>query len=97
MTPIPILTGTVSVNGVDRVTNTKELIQGCLNQVPEKGFTYQDIKNRMRIDEKINALKPEDQVLQLEDADFLILKQYVKTMTWTTRSKFIAEFHEQFL
>ena len=69
----------------DRTATTVDLIKLCLNQPPQGGFNYEDLKNRERID---NALE----TMEFEDADFKNLVNYVKAMRWNIRHADILDF-----
>lgn len=102
MKSIPLIkaTETIRINGRETEQNvsTDFLILACLDNLPDKGFTFSDLKSRRRISDVIETIdsKKKD-VIDLEDSDFEVLKQCVLSMRWAVRSKFIEEFCEQFL
>lgn len=71
--------------------NTFHLIEIALNQQPPTGFMYNDIKNRNRIDAAVKKSKNK-KTIELEDADFEILKNLAKVTGWPSRDPFVEEF-----
>ncbi len=72
----------------------KDLIEICLDVLPQGGFTPSDIRERNRIQ---NALdKAGKTKVDFEDADWDSLKKIVKASRWNIRDKEIFEFLEKF-
>lgn len=57
-----------------------------------KGFKYEEIKLLGRIEKAIDAIDKEKNELELELADFNILKEKLKTMTWLVPKKEYVDF-----
>lgn len=70
------------------------LIEACLNQTPQGGFTYEDIKLRQRIE---HACVKGISKFNLEDADHAKLVELVKSMRWLVRSEAIVQFTDDIL
>ena len=80
---------TIEIPGLKQ-PNTLYLIGECLNQVPEKGYSYDDLKNRQRIDAALKEAKPKS--IEFEDNDASNLQTIVKAMRWATRHEDILQF-----
>ena len=78
--------------GEDKKAKTVDLIKICLNQVPQNGYTFDDLRNRERIDKAI-----ENGIIELEDSDFKNLQGYVKTAKWTSRHPDLLDFINEFV
>lgn len=72
----------------------KELIKTALDQTPQGGFSYEDIKERGRID---LAVEKANGVIELEDSDAENLKNIVKGARWAIRATEIEQFTETIL
>lgn len=71
-----------------------DLIKMCLNAQPQKGgYTYDDFKERERIDEVIKDAKPGD-VISFEDSDFKNLQAMEKVILWPFRHPDLTKFIE---
>lgn len=66
-----------------------ELIKTCLNNVPQGGFTPQEMKERMKI---LDVLETANGTIELEDADAKKMKDCVKQMKWGLLDKNLIEF-----
>jgi len=68
-----------------------DLIYGACNRpsTAQSGFTYEEIKS---IDRVKNALKPDSDSAEIEDADFEFAKNRISTNHWTSSSVSIADF-----
>ena len=103
------LTGKVSDDG--KFADTCDLIESCLDNIPQGGFTPKDIRERNRIqivlDEyreerkelKVKADKKEgtkSQPIKLEDQDYDALKIIVNASRWSAREKVLQEFLDVF-
>ena len=84
---------------------TEQLIKQTLDTQPQGGFSRDDLKNRDRIETAFKKVREERAVVEgadggdivkrfidLEDADFKHLQEYVSSMRWISRSPFILEF-----
>lgn len=86
----------------DLEITTAELIRTAVNSPVSGGFTSADMINRIRIldflsmAEKKEVPQGELRTLELEDADYANLTQYVKNTKWSIISRTIVEFAEQF-
>ena len=67
------------------------LINQCLNQMPEGGFTRSELKARARIDA---VLEKTNGTIELEDADAEKLKRIVRLMRWKGRHADLVQFHD---
>lgn len=70
---------------------TAELILVVLDTPPKGGFTLQDLKKRQRIDAALTAAG-EGSALQLEEAEYDVLKSAALEKTWPFRADFIIDF-----
>ena len=70
-------------------TQYSELIKACLNNVPQGGFTPQEMKERMKI---LDVLETANGTIDLEDADAKKMKDCVKQMKWGLLDKNLIEF-----
>ena len=91
---------TVIQNGVEVEIKftTPILINSVLNNTPERGFTFDELKKRRRISDQLEKAEKEKlNELILEDSDFETLRECVKNMNWAVRSKEIESFCSIFL
>lgn len=79
----------ISLPGIPQ-TNTIDLVKACLNNVPESGFSYEDLKLRQRIEDA--CLKSKKEIILLEDNDANNLKILIKQMRWGVRHNDIVSF-----
>ena len=79
-----------------------DLMEICLDIIPQGGFTPKDIRERNRIQDSIDNFrkkkaepkkegKTEPQI-ELEDSDYKAFIQIVKQSRWTIRNKDLQEF-----
>lgn len=76
--------------------NTKNLIISALENPTEGGFSVTEMRNRLKVMDKVHTLNEESTVLELEDAEFDTLKSAVKQVKWAILDKFIVEFEDSF-
>lgn len=69
--------------------NYSALIRVCLNNVPEGGYTVQEMRDRMDI---LNKAEKANGSLDLEDSETKKLKSCVKAMKWSLMNKEIVQF-----
>jgi hypothetical protein len=103
-----ILLKTGLVNGVE--TSTRELIKLCLNTVPssngvQTGFSFDDLKQRMRIQQAMDKSKSTvladgagdlEESFELEDADYSNFLRIVAQSRWVVRDKFVYDFLDEY-
>lgn len=77
-----------------KTISTRELISSVLNSPLDKGFVFQDLQNRIRIEKNISACEGDE--LSLEDADYNNLKGWANQVRWLYRSEFLYDFLLQF-
>ena len=77
----------------NREIDYKELIELCLDFVPQGGFSPKDIRNRNRIQD---ALDKADKIITLEDADFENMENIIKESRWMIRHHDLNIFLERF-
>lgn len=89
---------TVSIrkHGKNPNLNTKNLIISALENPTEGGFSVTEMRNRLKVMDKVDALNEESTVLELEDAEFETVKNAVKQVKWAILDKFIVEFEDSF-
>lgn len=88
----------------DREQSTIDLIKSTLDNPPKDGFTYDEMKKRLRVEDamgKIGAASPgtdelKDEQLELEDADFETLSKAAKEMRWVSRAPIILQYMSNF-
>lgn len=99
-----------SVQGAEREIDlsTVSLLKTAINNVPEGGYTASDMLNRIKILDKIEALPRVEvstlgdstsvtrEFLDLEDAEFALVKGYVGSVKWGVLSRFIIDFTQVF-
>lgn len=68
----------------DQEVTYKVLLQNCLNQVPQAGFTPEEMRKRIKV---LDVLEKAEGTLELEDADSEVLKACVKEMKWALLNK----------
>jgi hypothetical protein len=73
--------------------STIDLVKACLKSPRRDGFSVDDVRHRIRIEDACNAAK--DNTISLEDADAKNLKAIVAEMRWAVSEKAIVDFHEQ--
>lgn len=76
------------VNGEEMTT--RELIKICLDQIPATGFSFTDLKDRMRIQDALN--RTANGKLELEDHDYEIFRGLVTASRWNVRDQFVYDF-----
>lgn len=69
----------------------KDFITTCVNQIPKEGMGVVEMKKRIRITDAMESVD-DDNKIGLEDADWIVLKQCVNSMSWAMVSKDIVEF-----
>jgi len=77
--------------------NYGELIKMCARQVPPQGFDVQQMRERQRVLDAVEAAEKNSKGkkkadIQLEDADFAVALGCIKSMRWGALSKEIIEF-----
>lgn len=70
----------------------KALINQCLDNTPEGGFTVSVMRERQRVADAVDALEDEAEVLDLEDQDAQALLSCVRSMKWAIRHKGFIDF-----
>ena len=75
-------------SGTDEPVTYFALFKVALEARPAQGFTTQEMRRRIRV---LNALDENREKFDLEDADFAVLKECFKDMTWGLVSKDIVE------
>ena len=79
----------------DSTVNTVFLIKAVLETPPPGGFTgTAEMRNRFKVLDKIDELKPEDKVLELEDGQAKTLFSAASQMKWNKMDKFIIDFED---
>jgi len=78
-----------NVPGVNK-PDTLYLINECLNNTPEGGYSYEDLKNRQRIEKACEKAKATS--IQFEDNDASNLQDIVQSMRWAMRHDDIMNF-----
>jgi len=78
----------------DKNLTYKDLIEICLDVLPQGGFTPEGIRDRNRIQKSLDGAKAG--VINIEDADFKNLEKLVKASRWTIRDKELATFLDKF-
>lgn len=73
---------------------TKALIKSALDTPPEGGFRTSEMRNRIKILDKVEALNPETTVLELTEEESKILQTAVKVVKWAILDKFILDFED---
>jgi hypothetical protein len=72
--------------------NTKGLIKHCLSLAPQNGFTIEDVRNRLRIEEVVSR---SIETISLEDSDAKNLHDIVMLSRWGTYHPDIIDFVDQ--
>lgn len=85
---------TIDIKKINDKESTLDLIKISLNNPPREGFELKEMRARLRIDIAIDKIK--ENKLELEDADFEVLKRCVQNMRWVSRDKKLIEFLEVF-
>lgn len=94
--------GSGLVNGNEMTT--EELIKICLNTIPPTGFSFQDLKDRMRIqkameNKKVYVSAGEGDItgsFELEDADYNNFISLVAASRWNVRDRFVYDFLDKY-
>lgn len=98
-----------NIQGKDMFLTTYDLLKSAVNQPTQEGFSVEDMKKRIRLlsvldkhksmfeiaekdfnDDKLNL----EADLEIEDADYEILKGLFKEMKWGAVSQSILEIHD---
>lgn len=92
----------IKVNGdAEKKADYADLIETCLDIVPQGGFTPKDIRDRNRIQETIDKFRnpkskeqkdKDPDVISFEDSDYENLSKIVKSSRWTSRDKSLQKF-----
>jgi len=70
-----------------------DLAKICLNAPPERGFTPDEMRARMRVLDALDAAQGQDAgCLILEDADAVKLQSCVQAMRWPRMHRQLVEF-----
>jgi hypothetical protein len=85
---------TIKIEKVGENQSYLDLIKISLDNPPEKGFDLTELKTRMRVDEAVSKRK--DDVISLEDADFVTLKKCASAVRWGMRKPELIKFLELF-
>jgi hypothetical protein len=97
MKSIKLLEGKFKVGTEEKPITTAELIKIVLDAPPEGGFKFSDFVERNRIQDALNKLPVlTGNDLQLEDADYALLKKWTLEVKWGMRQEFIFDFILQF-
>ena len=91
MKTLPKRNLTIEIPGLKQ-PNTLYLIGECMNSMPDGGYSYDDLKNRQRIDDALKKAKVKS--IEFEDSDAENLQSIVKTMRWANRHEDIMQFCE---
>jgi hypothetical protein len=70
-------------------TTYADLCMVCVNRMPDGGFTVDDMRKRFRV---IDQLDKADGHIEVEDADYALLKTLVNGFRWPAMSAEIVEF-----
>jgi len=97
------LTGKTTEDG--KMADTRDLIEVCLDIIPQGGFTPRDIRERNRIQivlDKSKEKKPKSEmkssndILEFEDHDYDNLRVIVGLSRWVSRDKDLQAFLDTF-
>lgn len=96
MKVIPInVTAAIEIGGHRQELSYPQLIRNCLDTPPEGGFKFSDMRDRLKIADKLDeAAKKDAKSIKLEDAEYATLKVAVEKMRWAVLSKDILAFSE---
>lgn len=98
------------IQGRDTFLTTYDLLKSAINNPSQNGFTVDEMMQRLRLLDKVEAhkgffeIKSEDfndsmlertATLELEDSDFSKLKELYKEMKWGVVSKTIVELSKE--
>jgi len=80
---------------------TQLLIKTVLDSPPQGGFLYRDFKERARVENAMDNIKPADETnsypyFELEDRDFDNLAKWSREQKWAIRSPFISDYIDGF-
>lgn len=86
----------IKFNGAtDKTSDYVDLIESCLDIVPQGGFTPKDIRERNRIQDvidKYRAQEDQEKDIELEDQDYEALSRIITTSRWASRDKELFQF-----
>jgi hypothetical protein len=91
---VTLKTGTENFHGRDIPVSTKDLIAMALDQPPKEGFTFSELKKRLRVQDAVD--KSDGLHVDFEDNDYETLKTCSNNAGWTVRTKFLYDYLEQF-
>jgi len=110
MKSINLIVTKENIQGRDTFFTTYDLLKAVINNPQEGGFTVEEMMNRVRLLNKVEEFKNKffidngtfgdsdllkEDVLQLEDADFVKLKELFKKMKWGIVSSTIINLHNE--
>jgi hypothetical protein len=98
------------LSGRDQFLTTYDLLKSSINNPSQQGFSVDEMMKRLRLLDKVDEhkflfdIKSEDfndsmldrtSLLELEDSDFIKLKELFKEMKWGVVSKTIVELSKE--
>jgi hypothetical protein len=81
--------------------STRDLIKIVLDTIPPQGFSFQDLKTRLRIQAALEKSKSTvgaegagdlEETFELEDNDYENFRMLVTQSRWNVRDKFVYDF-----
>ena len=88
MKTIQLKTSKEIINGQESVITTSDLFKAAINQMPQGGYTIDEMRSRFKLMDVIEKAEGE---LNLEDADYEKLKTLMSEMRWAVLSPFIMK------
>jgi hypothetical protein len=82
---------TTELRAEEKNLTYNDLIRYVVNQLPQGGFTPEEMRSRMRI---LDALNDDSKEIELEDADASLLKTLIKSSKWMTIHQDILDFED---
>lgn len=110
MKPIELKVTKEFIQGRDTFLTTYDLLKSAINNPSQNGFTVEEMMQRLRLLDKLDAHKGLFEInakdfndsmlertatLELEDSDFNKLKELFKEMKWGVISKTIVELSKE--
>lgn len=97
MKSIPnILTSLPPIKAGGNPPTYADLLNASLDFNPAGSWSLSLMKKRLQVSEKIAAMKPGDDMVELGDSDFETAKQAIADMPWNVKSAELVKFAEAF-
>lgn len=95
MVTLHLQQGNIEMRGIPQTISFRKLLIDCIDYVPNGGISNADQRLRNKIAAKLEAIKDEDTMIELEDAEFDELANLHDKMRWAVRSKVLTDLDDE--